>query len=64
MKQQIMDNPVVALFTGLLGAVIAVLVAFGVVLTAPQIAALTGLVAAAIPVVAFVRSKVTPNHKI
>lgn len=57
------NEPVVSLVVGLIAAGAAVLAAFGVPVTAEQIAALTGFAAAALGVAVYVRSKVTPTGK-
>lgn len=54
-------EPVRAAILALIGAVIAVLVAFGVDLTSGQIAALTGLAIAALGIGEAVRANVTPT---
>lgn len=57
------NEPVVSLVVGMIAAGAAVLAAFGVPVTAEQIAALSGFAAAALGVTFYVRSKVTPTAK-
>lgn len=57
-------EPVLTAITGLVSAAIALLVAFGVTITATQTAAIVGFVAAAYAVALLVRSAVTPTAKL
>jgi hypothetical protein len=59
----VQNEPVLTATTGLVGAVIAVLVAFGIAFTGAQIAAILGLVVAVYTVAVLVRSQVTPVKK-
>lgn len=58
------NEPVLAAVTGLVIAVLATLVAFGVAFTPEQTSAVVGLVAAVYAVAVLVRSKVTPTNKL
>lgn len=58
------NEPVVSLVVGLIAAGAAVLAAFGVPITAEQVAALSGFAAAALGVAFYVRAKVTPTKKV
>lgn len=60
----VQNEPVLSALTAIVAAGIALLVAFGVALSAPQIAAITGFVGAAYAVFALVRSKVTPDARL
>lgn len=54
-------EPVVTLVLGLVGAAVALLVAFGVSITEAQCAAIGAFVVAAVGLGLYVRSKVTPS---
>ena len=58
------NEPVLTALTTVITAALALLVAFGVAFTAPQIAAVVGFVGAAYGIFALVRSKVTPTDKV
>lgn len=57
------DEPVLVAITGLVGAGLTLLVAFGVDFTAEQTTAIGGFVAAVYAVAVLVRSKVRPERK-
>lgn len=62
--ERLQNNPVLVMVTGFVAAAVALLVAFGVDVTAEQSAAISGFVVAVYVVAVYVRSKVTPNRKL